>query len=137
MSLTETCFCSRLYGRRSLELLVGSFVLQRPKNQSLYHEILFLQKFNDRRGKVLKPKKSLQHKKKMRPFFISLIVSDCMVWIRNFCLMQHVSNRLNFQSFKLDNLDLEKYITFNLIFQTWFFKNQVQINKGRGLVMSS
>ena len=33
------------------------FVPQRLKNQSLYHEILLLQKFNDISGKVLKPKK--------------------------------------------------------------------------------
>ena len=46
------------------------FSLQRLKNQSLYHEILLLQKFNDTGGKVLKPKKiSLQPQKKMRPFF--------------------------------------------------------------------
>ena len=39
-------------------------------NQSFYHEILLLQKFNDIRGKVLKPKKiGLQLQKKMRPLF--------------------------------------------------------------------
>ena len=32
-------------------------VPQRLINQSLYHEILLLQKFNDLLGKVLKPKK--------------------------------------------------------------------------------
>ena len=37
----------------------------RLKNQSLYHKILLLQKFNDKWGKVLKPKKiSLQPQKK-------------------------------------------------------------------------
>ena len=46
-------------------------VPQRLINLSLYHEILLLQKFNDARGKVLKPKKiSLQPQKKMRPFLV-------------------------------------------------------------------
>jgi hypothetical protein len=34
------------------------FVPQRLINQSLFHEILLLQKFNEIRGKVLKPKKN-------------------------------------------------------------------------------
>ena len=45
-------------------------VSQRLINQSLYQEILLLQKFNDIGGKVLKSKKiSLQPQKKVRPFF--------------------------------------------------------------------
>ena len=52
------------YYRRSLVLLVGMI------NQSLYQEILLLQKFDDIRGKVLKPKIiSLQPQKRMRPIF--------------------------------------------------------------------
>ena len=49
-------------------------VPQRLINQSLYHEILLLQKFNDLLGKVLKPKKIQPptSKKKLRPFFIFL-----------------------------------------------------------------
>ena len=41
-------------------------------NQSLYQEILLLQKFNGIEGKVLKPKKNQPptSEKKMRPFFI-------------------------------------------------------------------
>ena len=42
-------------------IVIGTFgstvVPQRLKNQSLYHEILLLQKFTDISGKVLKPKK--------------------------------------------------------------------------------
>ena len=45
----------------NIEKVLGTFgrasVPQRLKNQSLYHEILPLQKFNDISGKVLKPKK--------------------------------------------------------------------------------
>ena len=33
-----------------------AFVFQRLINQTFYHEILLLQKFNDLLGKVLKPK---------------------------------------------------------------------------------
>ena len=57
-------------------------VPQSLKNQSLYHKILLLQKFNDRRGKVLKSKTNqpATSEKKMRPFFSFLIVSDCMVY---------------------------------------------------------
>ena len=51
---------------------------ERVKNHSLYHEILLLQKFNDRRGKVSK-KTSLQSQKKKRQSFNFVIVSDCMV----------------------------------------------------------
>ena len=43
------------YYRRSLVLLASVF--QRLINQSLYQEILLLQKFSDISGKVLKPKK--------------------------------------------------------------------------------
>ena len=55
--------------------VVGTFgradVPQRLINQSLYQEILHLQKFNYVLGKVLKPKKKSASnlKKKMRPFF--------------------------------------------------------------------
>ena len=42
-------------------MILGTFgrasVFQRLKNQSLYQEMLLLQKFNDIGGKVLKPKK--------------------------------------------------------------------------------
>ena len=38
-------------------------VLQRLKNQSFYHEILLLQKFNDRRGKVLELKRKKEKEK--------------------------------------------------------------------------
>ena len=45
--------------------MVGTFVKvsvpQRLKNQSLYHEILILHKFNDISRKVLKPKKIILH----------------------------------------------------------------------------
>ena len=40
------------------------FVPQRLINQSLYQEILLLQKFNDIGGKVLKPKKSASNLRK-------------------------------------------------------------------------
>ena len=47
-------------------------VPQRLLNQSLYQEMLLLQKFNDISGKVLKSKKIQPPtlKKKLRPFFI-------------------------------------------------------------------
>ena len=47
-------------------------VFQRLINQSLFQEMLLLQKFNDIGGKVLKPKKIQPptSKKKLRPFFI-------------------------------------------------------------------
>ena len=49
-----------------------AFVFQRLLNQSLYQEIILLQKFIDISGKVLKPKKIQPptSKKKLRPFFI-------------------------------------------------------------------
>ena len=57
-----------------------AFGLQRLKKQSLYHEILLLQKFNDRRGKVLKSIKTQPPTSKKSVFFSFLIVSDCMVY---------------------------------------------------------
>ena len=60
-----------------LQEVVGTFgrasVHQRLKNQSLYHEILLLQKFNDISGKVLSQgKKSASNKRKRRRFLISI-----------------------------------------------------------------
>ena len=61
--------------------------------QSLYQEIILLQKFNDILGKVLKPKKkiSLQpQKKKLRPFFffhflkIGISTSKFLSWEKKF-----------------------------------------------------
>ena len=67
----------------------------RLKNQSLYHKILLLQKFNDKWGKVLKPKKiSLQPQKKNEAVY------DC-VWL---CLMAVVYQDPKFLIFqKLHN----------------------------------
>ena len=64
------------YYRRSLVLLVGHLLI----NQSLYQEILLLQKFNDISGKVVKPKKiSLQPQKKNEAVFLIFNV-NCL-WI--------------------------------------------------------
>ena len=63
-------------------MILGTFgrasVPQRLINQSLYQEMLLLQKFNDIGGKDLKPKKIQPptSKKKMRPFFIFFIFLD-------------------------------------------------------------
>ena len=48
---------SNYYRRLSVLLVRHLFLPQRLKNQSLYHEILLLQKLNYMSGKVLKPKK--------------------------------------------------------------------------------
>ena len=65
------------------------------KNQSLYHKILLLQKFNDTGGKVLKPKKISLHPQKKNE-----AVSDC-VWL---CLMAVVYQDPKFLIFqKLHN----------------------------------
>jgi hypothetical protein len=61
--------------------VVGTFgradVPQRLITQSIYHEIILLQKFNDIGGKVLKPKKNQPPtSEKNEAIFWFLIVSD-------------------------------------------------------------
>ena len=56
-------------------------VPQRLRNQSLYHEILLLQKFDARRGKVLKPNKTdPPASEKKGPVFLVFFLLCLIVW---------------------------------------------------------